>query len=176
MRVVAVLAAFALLLTPAAYCATGTATVNLTVGAESTITITTGTTTLTTAGSNFSNYTGTTNFTYQIRTTQTGGTGNVQLEVTTDFSPAGGPSIATPPTAGDALSYTCTGSGSSAPTPCTGSQTASTTASTPVLNFAADAHSTMAGDAGSVNWTLTNDPKYKTGTYSAIVTFTISAT
>jgi hypothetical protein len=45
-----------------------------------------------------------------------------------------------------------------------------------VATFQKDAHSTKTGDAGSVNWTLTNDPLYKTGTFSATATFTISAT
>jgi hypothetical protein len=76
------------------------------------------------------------------------------------------------PNAGDSLTYTCT---VAAPgTACSGSQTASTTASTPVASFGADAHAT--GNAGSVAWSLTNDPLYPTGSYSATVTFTISAT
>ena len=94
--------------------------------------------------------------------------------MTTDFSPAGGPSVASPPTAGDTLTYTCT---VSAPgSACSGSQTASTTVATPVATFGADAHSAAAGNSASVDWTLTNDPVYKAGTYSATVTFTISAT
>jgi hypothetical protein len=47
-----------------------------------------------------------------------------------------------------------------------------------VVTFGADAHSTggaSASDAGSVTWSLTNDPVYKTGTYTATATFTISA-
>ena len=62
---------------------------------------------------------------------------------------------------------------------CTGSVTASTTASTSVATFATDAHSTAgtgSSDAGTVIWTLPNDPIYKTGTYTATATFTISAT
>lgn len=156
--------------------ATGTTTVTVTIGAEATISITNGTTNLT-AGTTFGNFTGTTNFTYQIRTTQSGGSGSVTLKVTSDFSPAGGPSVAAPPSPADKLTYTCTGSGPSVPGPCATAQTASTTTSTPVLNFGADAHSNASpGDNGAVSWTLVNDPKYKTGAYSATVTFTISAT
>jgi hypothetical protein len=154
--------------------ATGTTKLSVTVSNEASITITTGTTTLTATGTTFNPYTGTTNFTYKIRTTQTTGSGSIVLQVTQDFSPAGGPSVGTPPSAGDALTYTCsTASG----TPCSSAQTASTTAQTGVATFGADAHSvSTSGDAGSVTWSLTNDPKYKTGTYTnAIVTFTISA-
>ena len=153
---------------------TGTTTVNVTVAAEAALNITNGTTNLTSTGTNFTNYTGSTSLTYFIRTTQSTGAGTLTLKVTTDFAPTGGPSVATPPTAGDALSYTCT---VAAPgTACTGSQTSSTTASTSVGSFGADAHSNLAGNAASVSWALTNDPKYKTGSYSATVTFTISAT
>ena len=127
------------------------------------------------AGTTFnSNYTGTTSLTYKVRTTKVGGSGAITLKVTTDFGPAGGPSVATPPTAGDTLAYTCTLT--SPGTACSGSQTASTAAGTPVGTFGADAKSASAGNGGTVAWTLTNDPQYSTGTYTAIVTFTISAT
>jgi len=147
------------------------------VSAEAGITVNT-TPNLTETG-NFAAYTGSTSFTYYIRTGASGGSGNIMLEVTTDFSPVGGPSVATPPTTGDALQYTCTvadpGNNGTA-TACTGSVTSSTTAQTSVATFGADARSALGGNAGSVNWTLTNDPKYKTGSYSATVTFTVSAT
>ena len=102
-----------------------------------------------------------------------GGSGSITLKVTADFGP-GGPSVLSPPTAGDTLAYTCT---LTAPgTPCSGSQISSTTAGTAVGTFGADAKSASAGNGGSVAWTLTNDPMYSTGTYTATVTFTISAT
>ncbi len=112
-----------------------------------------------------------------MRTTKTGGSGTITVKITTDFSGTGGPSVGTPPTAGDALTYSCTSAASG--TPCTGSaNAASTSAATTVVTFGADAHSTggaSASDAGSVTWSLTNDPVYKTGTYTATATFTISA-
>jgi len=146
--------------------------VNVTVAAEAGLTIG-GNAVLTSSGTNFSDYTGTTNFTYFIRTTVGGGAGAITLKVTSDFSPAGGPSVATPPTAGDALTYLNT---VAAPgTAASGTQTASTSGVTQVGAFGADAHSTKAGNAGSTAWTLTNDPLYKTGGYSAVVTYTISA-
>lgn len=153
--------------------ATGATSVTVTVGPEAALTVTSPTG-LTTSGTVFNNYTGTTTVTYFIRTTLSGGTGTISLKVTSDFSPANGPSVASPPTAGDALTYTC---GGAAPaTPCTGSQTASMSTSTSVATFGADAHTTTtSGSTATTSWTLTNDPVYKTGSYNATVTFTISA-
>jgi hypothetical protein len=125
---------------------------------------------LTLSGANF---TGSTNLTYFVRTTATGGGGSITLEVTSDFSPSGGPSVKTPPSSGDALTYTCTVG--SPGTGCSGTQTSSTTATTNVASFATNVHTTAAGSTASVAWILTNDPTYKTGTYNATVTFTISA-
>ncbi len=152
-----------------------TTTLSVAVGPEAALTVTTGTTNLTTAGTNFTvPFTGTTAFTYQIRTTKAGGTGSITSKVTADFGPANGPSVTTPPSTGDALTYSCTVSNPG--TACTGSQTASTSASTGVATFGANAQSTKAGNSGSVAWSLTDDPVYATGTYTATVTFTISAT
>lgn len=153
---------------------TGTTTVQVTVGAEASLTVASPTA-LTAVGTVFNNYTGSTVVTYFVRTTQSTGSGTITLKVTTDFSPANGPSVTTPPTAGDALKYTCTATGPA--TACTGSQTASTSSTTSVATFGADAHTTTAGGStATTSWTLTNDPVYKTGTYSATVTYTISAT
>ena len=152
---------------------TGTTSVSVTVAAEASLQVNTATTTLANVGTIFNAYTGTTNFTYKVRTTKTGGSGTITLEVTSDFSPANGPSVATPPTAGDAMTYTCT---VSAPgTGCTGSVTSSTASATSVATFGTNAHSASAGNTGSVAWSLTDDPTYQTGAYSATVTFTISA-
>ena len=139
--------AIALLGTVAAHAqaATGTTTLQVAVAHESSISVTTGTTTLANGGSTvFGNpFTGTTNFTYKIRTTQATGSGSVTLKVTTDFG-AGGPSVLTPPTAGDALTYTCA---SASGTACAVAQTASTASSTNVVTFGADAHSVSRGRA-----------------------------
>jgi hypothetical protein len=152
---------------------TGTTTVSVTIGPQAGLNITNSSTPLTASGSNFNQFTGSTGLTYYVRTTAAGGGGSITLKVTTDFSPAGGPSVASPPTAGDALSYTCT---VAAPgTACTGTQTASTTSQTNLATFGTDVHTTPSGSTASIAWNLTNDPKYKTGTYSATVTFTISA-
>jgi hypothetical protein len=148
----------------------GTTTVSVTVGTMAGLTVNTSTTSLTGSGSNF---TGSTNLTYYIRTSATGGSGTITMKVTSDFSPTGGPSVASPPSAGDALTYTCTVA--SPGTACTGSQTASTTAITPLATFGANVHTTSSGSTASANWSLANDPAYKTGTYNATITFTISA-
>jgi hypothetical protein len=66
-------------------------------------------------------------------------------------------------------------------TACSGTQTLSTTSTTPVVTFPASA-CTGAGCPGTspqsvqVHFTLVNSTQYKTGTYSAGLTFTISAT
>jgi hypothetical protein len=154
--------------------ATGTTDLQVTVAAEAAIVVDTATTTLTSAGI-FADYTGSTSYTYKIRTTAVGGTGAVVLQITSDFSPAGGPSVATPPSVGDALTYVC--SAVAPATACVGTQTSSTASATPVASFGADAHSIKAGTGGnSTTWTLTNDPVYQTGAYSATATYTISAT
>ena len=153
------------------FASTGTTTLSITVAAAAAIQIDTATTNLTTAGSTFASaYTGTTNFTYKVRTGKTSGSGTITLQVTSDFAPAGGPSLG----AGDLLTYTCTTASSG--TACSGSQTAATGSATSVVTFAADAHSATAGDAGSTAWSLPNNPRYQTGGYTATVTYTISAT
>jgi hypothetical protein len=153
----------------------GTTTLSVAVGPEAALTVNTGTTNLTSTSTSFGNpFTGTTSLTYFIRTTKSTGTGALTTKVTTDFGPAGGPSVATPPTAGDALQYTCTVS--SPGTACTGSQTASTTAQVAFGSWGTGTNSAKAGNSASAAWSLTDDPAYTTGTYTATVTFTISAT
>ena len=162
-----------ILLFTASVGAAQTTNVTVTVGAEASLSLTA--TPLTISGAAFSAYTGATTATYLIRTTKVGGTGTINLKVTTDFGPTGGPSVLTPPTAGDALTYTCTAAAPA--TGCTGTQTALTTATTPVATFGTDAHA-LSSPASTVltNWSLTNDPKYQTGAYTAVATYTISAT
>jgi hypothetical protein len=112
---------------------------------------------------------------YRARTTAAGG-GAMTFQVTSDFSPAGGPSAAT-----GALSYTCTSANLG--TVCSGSQTASTTLQTPVLTLPASACTGGGGacsaqdpNSMTLNFTVVDDPGYATGSYSAKVTLIISAT
>jgi hypothetical protein len=112
---------------------------------------------------------------YQVRTSPVG-SGRITLQIGSDFAPTGGPSVAS-----GALTYTCGSADLGAP--CSGTQTASTTAQTPVLSLPASACTGGGGacssrDPNSVNltFTLTDDPGYSTGSYSATITFRISAT
>lgn len=152
---------------------TGTTTITVNIGNMGGLTITNSSTPLTPSGTNPNQYTGTTNLTYWVRTATVGGFGAINLKVTSDFSPAGGPSVASPLNSADQLKYTCTVAGPG--TACTGTRNASTTGLTSVATFGADAHTTASGSTASVNWTLANDPEYQTGTYVATITFTISA-
>lgn len=151
-------------------------TTNLTVaiGPEAALSVTAATTPLATTSTTFGNpFTGTTTLSYLIRTSKSSGTGTITVLISSDFGGTGGPSVGTPPTAGDALAYTCA---VSAPgTPCSGAQTASTKAATAVGTFGAGASSGKGGNAASLGWSLTDDPAYATGTYAATATFTISA-
>lgn len=136
---------------------------------------------LTHAGTVFSAFTGAVTLQYRARTSASG-SGTITARATSDFPCAsGGPCIATPPTAGDALTYTCTGA--TLGTNCSGTQTVSTTAATNVVTIPAGACTgagspcnNAATNTVTVNFKLTDDPKYKTGTFSAILTWTISAT
>jgi hypothetical protein len=137
--------------------------------------------TLTKTGTVFNSYTGTLQIQYKARSSSGGG-GTITVKATSDFPCASqGPCIATPPTTGDALTYTC--SGATLGANCSGTQTVSTTSSTNVVTIPASACtgggsacSTANPNTATLNFALTNDPKYRTGSYSATLTFTISAT
>jgi hypothetical protein len=151
---------------------TGTSVLDLTVGNEAAIVV--GTTPAFTSVGIFGTYTTSTPFTYYIRTSQTSGTGSITVQFNSDWAGSGGPSITTPPTAGDYLSYVNTVS-----SPGTIGAAGNITAlSSPysVATFGANATSAISGNPGSVAWSLVNDPKYAQGSYSVTATFTISAT
>ena len=159
--------------------ASDTATLSVTVGNEATIAIDSGskTTTFTTSTA-FTDYTATTNYHYQIRTSQSSGSGYINVAITTDFSPTGGPS-AYAPASGDSLKITTsTASVGSAVVP---SNQVNATAQN-IVTFGANVHAgspgavATKGATGSISWDLTNDPAYQTNTYTATATFTISAT
>ena len=143
----------------------GSSTLNLTVGPEAAFSAAFVATTLTAANTKFGGYSGTTNFSYKIRTTESTGSGTITVQ-NTDFA-AGGPTI------NSDLTFTCTDTASG--TPCAGSAAASDTAAVTVVSFGAGVHSADAGDSGSVGWILADRPAYKTGSYSSTATFTISA-
>ena len=151
-----------------------TSVLNLTVGNEAVIVV--GTTTGFSASSTFAPYTTSTPFTYYIRTSKTSGTANITVAFLSDWSGAlaGGPAIVNPPTTGDYLSYINTVSlpGTAA---VAGNVTAIGATGYPVATFGAGASSAIGGNTGSVAWSLVNDPKYASGSYSITATFTISA-
>jgi hypothetical protein len=135
---------------------------------------------LTRTGATLNGFTGTMTLSYLARTSQGTGQGTITVKATADFTPAGGPSIAKPPSVGDEFSYIC--SGATLGTSCSGAQTVSTTSATNVISIGASACtgggapcSTANPNSANVTFTLTDDPKYKTGSYSATLTWTISA-
>jgi hypothetical protein len=135
---------------------------------------------LTKSGTSFNGFSGTMTLNYRARTSQGMGQGTITVKATADFMPAGGPSISTPPSAGDKFTYTC--SGASLGSSCSGTQTVSTTTATTVVSLGASACtgggapcSTADPNSSNVTFILTDDPKYKTGSYSATLTWTISA-
>jgi hypothetical protein len=139
-------------------------TLGVTVAAEASFTAVDAATTLTKSDTLFAAYTGTTNFTYKIRTTLSGGTGTITVMVTTFGT--GGPAVAD-------LSFVNTAPTSG--TPVTASAVASTTVAGAVVGFGADAHSADTGDSGTTVWTLADRTGIKTGAYSSTATFTIAA-
>lgn len=145
---------------------TKTSTVSVVVGPEAAITINTADALLTpSSAAAFADYTGTTSFTYFLRAGSNGGF--IQFSLASNFTGSAGSIPVT------ALSYVPTVASSG--TAATGTSV-SLSANESVATFAAGAHSAKTGDAGSVAWTLTNDPSYAAGSYQTTVTWTISAT
>ena len=132
--------------------------------------------TLLPTGTVFSPYAGTATLLYRARTTPAGTGGTITVQATGEFSPSGGPTVSS-----GGLTYTC--SAATLGTACTGTKTLSLSTAT---NVATIPTSSCTGGGGScstadpnsvqVNFSLTNNPQYQTGSYSATLTFTISAT
>jgi hypothetical protein len=129
---------------------------------------------LTAVSSKFSSFQASLAISYRVRTTSLGA-GTIAVQVTSDFSPKGGPSAG-----GGALLYSC--GGASLGTPCAGTQVAATNSQTPVLAIPAGACTGGGGACSSadpnsvtINFTLPDDPGYTTGSYSAQLTFVISS-
>jgi hypothetical protein len=158
--------------------ATSPANLSLTVANEANISID-ATTNFNTPNTTFTDYTATTNYHYQVRTTKVSGSGfiSVAISVANDFGP-GGPS-ANSPAAGDSLKITS--STASVGTTAVPANQINATAQN-IVTFGTDAHAGSPGPVGSkgatgsVAWNLTNDPAYVTGSYTATATFTVSAT
>ena len=125
-------------------------------------------------------FSGSVTLSYRARTSQGNGQGSVTLKATSDFAPSGGPSIAHPPSSVDQFTYTC--SGATLGVSCSGVQAISTTSATNVISIGPSACTGGGGPCSStdpnsanVTFSLSDDPKYKTGSYSATLTWTISA-
>jgi hypothetical protein len=130
---------------------------------------------MTAAAGKFTSYSASLTIQYRVRTTVLGA-GNISLLVTSDFLPAGGPTVAA-----GSLQYSC--GSADLGTPCKGTQVASTQTQTPVLALPVRACTGGAGGCSAVdpnsvtiNFTLPDDPGYATGSYSAQLTFIISST
>ncbi len=129
--------------------------------------------TLSSAGT-FASYIGSLSLSSEIRTTASG-SGSITLQATSDFSPTTGPSISS-----GLLTYVC--SAASYGTACSGTISASTSSQTSVASFSS-LSCTGGGSpcSGSDPNTITlqfivpDKATYKTGSYTATITFTISA-
>jgi len=129
------------------------------------------------------NYTGLTLLTFSIRTTPTTGSGSLTVQGQTEFTPGTAGDVG-PTIAGGKLTYACasgdlttgTGSGLSGTlTYCGGaSQTVSMTTGTNVLT-GIGAKSNAGGDTLNVHWTVPDSATYVVDTYTATVTFTLTA-
>ena len=156
-----------LLLACAAAQSTATTTLSVIVTSAATISLGSSSTALT-SGTTCGDYTGTTTGRVRMRTSKTGGSGSVTVEITSVWA-SGGPSVSD-------LTYTCSVAETSDPTACSGSVTASDSSGTTVLPMGADGNTADSGDTFSVDWSLRNRPSYTPGAYSATATFTVSAT
>jgi hypothetical protein len=117
------------------------------------------------------NLSGTLTVSYWARTSDGGG-GSVTVQAASEFSPAGGPSAAS-------VSYLC--SGATLGTGCSGIQTLATSTQTSVVTLpggtctgGGTVCSTQEPNTVLLTLSALNKPQYKTGTYSALITFTIS--
>jgi len=108
---------------------------------------------------------------YWARTSDAG-SGSVSVQASSEFSPAGGPSISS-------VTYLC--SGATLGTSCSGTQNLTTSSQTPLVSLPTGACtggggvcSTQEPNTVLLNLSAPDKPHYKTGTYSALITFTIS--
>jgi hypothetical protein len=131
-----------------------------------------GSVTLRSSDTRFGTITGSVTVSYWARTTA-GGAGSVTVQANADFTPPGGPAIG-------AVSYTCGGATLGAG--CSGYQLITTSMQTPVVSLPGSACtggggvcSTQDPNGVLLTFSAPNKPQYKTGTYSAQITFTISA-
>lgn len=125
--------------------------------------------TLRSANSHFGAMSGDLTVSFWARTSEGGGSITVQ---SSDFSPAGGP-------AAGAVSFTC--SGATLGTGCSGIQALATATQTSLVALPGGACTGGGGvctnqepNSVTLSFSVPSQPHYKTGTYSAQLTFTIS--
>ena len=151
--------------------ASTTQTMNLNLNPAGKVQVVTSTVNLTHTGSIFNDFAGSESLNFKVRTTISTGSATLTAKASAEFSPTTGPLVAN----GD-LTYTCTGSNFTA---CSGPQTVSTTTAKTVVSAGAGVcvgTGCAAPDPSSVtvNMLLTDNPAYKTGSYSTTITFTFS--
>jgi len=119
----------------------------------------------------FGGLSGSLTMSYWARTSNGGG-GSVTVQANSDFSPSGGPSVG-------AVTYAC--SGATLGAGCSGNQSLSTSTQTSLVSLPGGACTGGGGVCSSqepntvlLNFYVASKPHYKTGTYSAQITFTIS--
>jgi hypothetical protein len=129
-----------------------------------------GTLPLLSADTRFGSIGGTLTISYWARTTSGGG-GSVTVQAV-EFSPSGGPDAAS-------VSYTC--SGATLGTGCSTAQTLATATQTSLVTLpgaactgGGGACTTQDPNTVQMTFTLPSQPHYKTGSYAAQITFTIS--
>jgi hypothetical protein len=129
--------------------------------------------TLSSAGT-FASYIGSLSLSSEVRTSSSGSAA-ITLQATSDFSPTTGPLVS-----GGKLSYQC--SAASYGTACSGTISASTTSQTSVASFSSlsctGGGSPCSGsdpNTITLQFTVPDQATYKTGSYTATITFTISA-
>lgn len=119
-----------------------------------------------------SNLSGSLTISYWARTSDGGG-GSITAQAGSEFSPAGGPSVA-------AVTYLC--SGATLGTGCSGTQSLAISTQSPLVSVpggvctgGGGACSTQEPNTVLINLSTPDKPHYKTGSYSASITFTISS-
>jgi hypothetical protein len=115
--------------------------------------------------------TGSLTVSYWARTSATTGS-SITVQAGSDFAPAGGPSI-------EGVNYLC--SGATLGAGCSGVHTLSTSTQSPLVALPGEACTGGGGSCSTQDpntvlliFSVSNKPQYKTGTYSALITFTIS--
>lgn len=131
--------------------------------------------TLSAPGGPFNNYSGNLVLSYKSRTLPGSSGATITVKANSEFTPTGGPTLAS-----GALTYTCAsatlGSG------CSGAQTVSSTAQTAVVSVPAGSCTGGGGQCSAgnpntvnLNFQLTNNSAYQAGTYSTTLMFSVSS-